>query len=169
MPISTPLLKTKCYIPTQPDKVIPRPELSHRLEAKSGGRLTLIAAPAGFGKTTLAGNWARKVQYPVAWVSLDESDNDPALFWAYVVGGLQDKISKENGSYLRQIDFSPNTPIRTLLVYLINALAEIDRDIALVLDDYQVISNPQIHDDLTYLIDNQPRCLQLVLRSPGCV
>jgi LuxR family maltose regulon positive regulatory protein len=161
--MATPLLKTKNYIPLPLSKFVSRQALLDRLDAGLDGRMTLVAAPAGFGKTTMISSWVRDVGHPTAWVSLDEADNDPALFWAYLVSGLQSLHLDGDGVFWGQIGNSQLPPTRSLLPQIINALAEEDEKIVLVLDDYHVISNPQIHKDFAYLIDNLPPALHIVI------
>ncbi len=161
--MATPLLKTKLHIPSQVKNNITRRGQYARLKAGLDGQMTLVAAPAGFGKTTLISSWARGVQQPVAWVSLDEADNDPTLFWAYVVSGFQSAYPDGDEGFWGQLDILQLPPKKTLLTQLINTLAESNRKIILILDDYHLISNPQIHKDLAYLIDNQPTTLHIVL------
>jgi LuxR family maltose regulon positive regulatory protein len=87
MPIT--LLQTKLHVPAPRAELVPRPRLTQRLIAGLGGRLTLISAPAGFGKTTLVCEGIRASQMPTGWVSLDEADNDPTHFWAYIIAALR--------------------------------------------------------------------------------
>ena len=89
--MTIPLLRTKFYIPPVRPELVSRPHLVERLNAgpRSGHKLTLISAPAGFGKTTLLSEWVAGCEQPVAWLSLDEGDNDPARFWVYFVAALQ--------------------------------------------------------------------------------
>jgi len=161
--MSTPLLKTKLHVPLPLGNIVARRDLFDRLDAGIGKRLTLVAAPAGFGKTTLISNWVQGAEQPTAWVSLDEADNDPALFWAYVVSGFQSVHQDGDDGLWGQIDLSQLPPIKSLLAHVINTLAESDEKIVLVLDDYHIISNPQIHKDLAYLIDHQPPSLHIII------
>jgi LuxR family maltose regulon positive regulatory protein len=87
--MATPLLQTKLYVPPLRPELVPRPRLIERLNADLHRKLTLISAPAGFGKTTLVSEWVAGCSQPVAWLSLDESDNDPARFLAYFGAALQ--------------------------------------------------------------------------------
>jgi LuxR family maltose regulon positive regulatory protein len=160
--MSRPLLKTKLFIPSLVSGFVARPSLSAELDAGLDKRLSLVAAPAGFGKTTFISSWVRNIEYPVVWISLDEADNDPAVFWAYVVTGFQRALS-DDGSNMGQITTDQLTPTKTTLTHLINSLAENKGKVILVLDDYHLISNPHIHEDLTFLIDNQPLSLHIVL------
>ncbi len=161
--MSVQLLKTKQFIPTLPDNHIIRSELFHRLNSNLDRRISIIAAPAGFGKTTFASSWVRQVHNPVVWVSLDESDNDPAVFWAYVINGLQAVDSHDGNPLFDRIDINQLPDHRTLLIQFINELSEITDKVIIVLDDYHVISNPQIHDDIAYIVDHQPQTLHILL------
>jgi len=87
--MTTPLLTTKLYIPPVRPNLVSRPRLIERLNEGITRKLTLISAPAGFGKTTLLSKWVSSCRHPVAWLSLDERDNDPARFWTYFVAALQ--------------------------------------------------------------------------------
>ncbi len=165
MAMFAPLLKTKLHLPSVTRKIVARQGLSEKLEGGLRGRLTLVAAPAGFGKTTLISAWASTLRHRIAWVSLDASDNDPALFWAYVITGFQTALSEQQAGFLDQIDPAHLPPPKTLSAYLINALEERAQKVILVLDDYHLISNQQIHQQLTYLIDNQPQTLHIVIAT----
>jgi len=160
--MSIPLLKTKLFIPSLVTNLVNRPNLLAKMDAGLDKRLSLVAAPAGFGKTTFISNWVRSIEHPVVWVSLDEADNDPVVFWAYVVAGFMRAIPGDN-SNLGQITKDQLPPTKTILTHLINSLAENIGKVILVLDDYHLISNPQIHEDFTFLIDNQPPALHIVL------
>lgn len=157
-----PLLKTKLHMPASFIQVVDRQALYRQLESGLCGKLSLVAAPAGFGKTTVVSTWARGAQHTIAWVSLDESDSDPALFWAYVVGAFREALGGER-KFLEQIELFDLPPVKTLLAYLINAIDELPERVILVLDDYHMISNPDIHQDLMYLIENQPQALHIIL------
>src|SRR5438067_2913012 len=106
----TPILATKLYIPPPPPKVVLRPRLIERLNEGLHRRLTLISAPAGFGKTTLVSGWAAGCARPVAWLSLDEGDNDPTRFLAYLVAALQ-TIDMNIGAELLGVLRSPQPPV----------------------------------------------------------
>jgi len=161
--MSTPLLKTKLHVPVFAGNVVERKTLYEQLEYGLSRRMTLVAAPAGFGKTTFISSWVLNTDHRTAWFSLDDADNDPALFWAYVIRSCQNAIPRGDRKFLDQFDLSQPPPTKTLLIHLINALDELQEQVILVLDDYHVISNPQIHQALTYLIDNQPRALHIIV------
>ena len=128
-------------------------------------KLTLISAPAGFGKTTLLSEWAAGCDRPVAWVSLDKSDNDPTRFWAYFVAATQTVYADAGEAALAALRSPHPSPIEVLLTGLINEITAIPGPFVLVLDDYHVIFEQQIHDALTFLLDNLPPQMHLVLSS----
>jgi LuxR family maltose regulon positive regulatory protein len=163
------VLATKLYIPPPRPGAVPRPRLIHRLdEGLSGGRkLILVAAPAGFGKTTLVSEWVAGCERPAAWLSLDEGDNDPARFLTYLVAALQ-TISKDIGQgVLGAIQTSqPLTIINeALLATLLNEIAAIPDNFILVLDDYQLIDSEPIDQALTFLLDHLPPQARLVITT----
>jgi LuxR family maltose regulon positive regulatory protein len=156
-------LATKICVPPGPPNVIPRPRLIAALDEGVRRRLVHVAAPAGSGKTTLLATWAHQVGLPVAWVTLDADDNDPARFWRYVVAALerQDPRSLE---VVRVALASPQTPSdEALLVPLLNALATGPGEGVLVLDDYHEITATAIHRALTYLVEHLPPRQHLVI------
>ncbi len=160
------LLTTKLYIPqTNP---VPRPRLSKRLKEGMGRRLTLISAPAGFGKTTLLSEWRMLhlgEEYPLAWVSLDEADNDPARFLAYLVAALRTIEADVGESVLVSLRSPQPPPIESVLTALINEIAAIPGHFALVLDDYHVIANETVHGLISFLLDHLPPQAHLVIAS----
>jgi LuxR family maltose regulon positive regulatory protein len=186
--VTKPLLTTKLCVPPPRPRLVPRPHLIERLNAGLPGqggafarKLTLISAPAGFGKTTLASSWLHQLegQHTVAsaplptslavqsaWLSLDEGDNDPARFITYVVAALQTMHADVGQTALAALH-SPQPPsLEALLTALINDIATVPgRPMVLVLDDYQVISAQPIHDGLTYLLDHLPPNLHLVIAT----
>jgi LuxR family maltose regulon positive regulatory protein len=134
-----------------------------RLEAGLMGNLTLISAPAGFGKTTLLSEWIHRSERPTAWLSLDEGDNDPARFLAYVVAALQ-TVEEDIGKAMLSALQSPQPSLmEVLLAGLINEIAEIPDPFALVLDDYHLIKAEPIHNGLAFLLDHLPPRMHLVL------
>jgi LuxR family maltose regulon positive regulatory protein len=171
--MTMPLLTTKLYIPPVRSELVSRPRLIEQLNAGLHRKLTLISAPAGFGKTTLLGEWAAGCGRPVVWVSLDEGDNDPARFLAYFVGALQtlvlsqvEGIEASLGEGVLSAFRTPQTPpIETVLTALINEVAATPDPFALVLDDYHVIEAEAIHDALTFLLDHLPPQLHLVIAT----
>src|SRR5687768_2322229 len=114
--MSTPILTTKLYIPPPQPKVVLRPRLIERLNEALHRKLTLISAPAGFGKTTLLSEWLAGCEKPAAWLSLDEGDNDPSRFVAYLVAALQKTIAPNIGEGLTYLFFSVIEIATTVLI-----------------------------------------------------
>src|SRR5579859_3991437 len=165
----TPILATKLYIPPPRPQLVPRPRLIERLNhgLQAGSKLTLIAAPAGFGKTTLVSEWVAHSQRPVAWLSLDEGDNDPSGFLAYLVAALRTIDASLGAEALSQLHAERRQPppAELILTSLINELAAAPQAVVLVLDDYHLIESQPIHAALTFLLDHLPRQLHLVMTS----
>jgi LuxR family maltose regulon positive regulatory protein len=165
--MSEPLLLTKFYVPPLRPKAVLRPRLIERLNAglAAGSRLTLISAPAGFGKTTLVSEWLAGCQRPVAWLSLDEGDNDPACFLAYLIAALQ-TIAANIGKGVLAILQSPQPPpIESILTTLLNEITTIPDNFILVLDDYHKIDSEPIDHALTFLLDHLPPQIHLVIAT----
>ena len=137
----TPILATKLYVPPPRPKAVLRPRLIERLnEGLSASRkLTLISAPAGFGKTTLVSEWVAGCERPVAWLSLDEGDNDPTRFLTYLVAALQTIAANIGEGVLGVLQSPQPPPIESILTALLNEITTIPDDFVLVLDDYHVI------------------------------
>ncbi len=182
--MTAPLLSTKLYIPRVRPGLVSRPRLIERLNAgllwendTFARKLTIISAPAGFGKTTLLAEWVQdargkmdreklsRILHPsrVAWLSLGESDNDATRFWAYFVTALQTVCANVGETALETLKSPQAPPAQVLLTALINEIAEIPDSFLLVLDDYHVIVKAQIHDALAFLLDNLPRQMHLVV------
>ena len=165
----TPILATKLYRPPRRPGVVSRPNLILCLnEGLSASRkLTLISAPAGFGKTTLISEWAACCKRPVAWLSLDAGDNDPTCFLTYVVAALQTVAPKIGKGVLGILHATKNQPppIELLLTTLLNELTTISEDFILVLDDYHILDAKQIDSALTFLIEHLPPQLHLVIAT----
>ncbi len=156
------LLTTKFHIPSPRPELVPRPDLVERLESGLRRKLTLISAPAGFGKTTLLSECAAQCGQPVAWLSLDEEDNDAIRFWTYLIAALQ-TVQADLGQEALQVLQAPQPPpVQSVLTPLLNDLAALSHALVLILDDYHVISNRAIHDGLVFLLDHQPQQLHLV-------
>lgn len=164
------LLTTKLYVPTLRAQLVQRPRLVEQMEEglRLGHRLTLISAPAGYGKSTLVAAWQhdrRGTALPVTftWLSLDEHDNDPARFLTYLLAALQ-KIDPHIGQVaLVMMQAGPPPAPEPLLSSLINDLAATPRPFVLVLDDYHLIHAPLIHQHLGFFLDYQPPHMHLVI------
>ncbi len=160
------LLLTKLYVPLTPLEFVSRPRLVERLAAGIHKRLILISAPAGFGKTTLLCEVLNKIDHPVAWVSLDERDNDPGQFWTYLITALQTFEPDLGRSALSMLQTSKPPPMESILTGLINEITMLAPEFVLVLDDYHAIGDHQpIHEALAFLIDYLPPHVHLVISS----
>ena len=162
------LLSTKLALPRPRPSLVPRGPLLARLDEGLERKLILLSAPAGFGKTTLVSEWiaARSQgQEPlaVAWVSLDAGDNDPVRFWRYVITACQMFDAAIGESALELLRMSRRLPLETILTTFINELAQLASRGIIVLEDYHVITSPQIHESLAYLIDHLPAMLHLLI------
>jgi LuxR family maltose regulon positive regulatory protein len=163
--MSLPILATKLYIPPLQPNIVRRPRLVERLNEDLHRKLTLISAPAGFGKTTLVSEWLAGCGQLVAWLSLDEGDNDPAYFLAYLVAALQ-TISKHIGDGVLGVLQSPGPPpVESILTALLNEITTIPDDFILVLDDYHVIDAKPVNQALTFLLEHLPPQMRLVIAT----
>lgn len=159
--MTVPLLATKLFIPQSGPKNVPRPRLISRLNAGLDRRIILVAAPAGFGKTTLVGNWVRESDAPVGWLSLDENDNDLTRFMRYLHAAFVHAVPDLNVP----LPGGVVTSHESILIPLINVLAEVASPAVLVLDDYHVITNATVNEALVFLVDNAPPSLHLVIAT----
>jgi ATP/maltotriose-dependent transcriptional regulator MalT len=162
------LLSTKLAPPRPRPSLVSRGPLLARLDEGLEHKLTLLSSPAGFGKTTLVSEWIaarseRQEALPVAWVSLDAGDNDPVRFWRYVITACQVFNAAVGESTLGLLSRSRRLPLETVLTTLINELAQLEYTGILVLEDYHVITSPQIHETVTYLVDHLPATLHLLI------
>ena len=165
--MANPLVETKLHVPTSRRTLVPRERLLARLAGATDAKLLLVSAPAGFGKTTLVTEWLATVAdggAAVAWLSLDERDDDPTVFWSYVLATLH-AAAPGGVSGARALLDSGNTPNEVVLTTLVNELHAVDRDIVLVLDDLHVIDRSDIHEGLTSLLDHLPPRTHLVITS----
>jgi LuxR family transcriptional regulator, maltose regulon positive regulatory protein len=161
-----PLLVTKLSVPRARRTVVPRQSLYARLEHGVSRALVIISAPAGFGKSTLLTSWLTEGAAQgrsVAWLSLDAGDNDPNVFWRYFVAALS-RLRPGVGATASALLGSPQPPrIATILATLVNDLHSLSRDVILVLDDYQLIDSADVHEAMTFLIENRPPRLHLII------
>ncbi len=168
MSLENQLLITKFYVPVTSGLLISRPRLIGLLNESRKYPLTLVSAAAGFGKTTLLASWAQSLEARgprVAWVSLEEENNDPQLFWVYVLTALNRQLPERFTSLLTRLQSSQSPPLNTLLAELINLLVEGTDDFLLILDDYHLITEQQVHTALAYLIEHLPPQLRIIMAT----
>ena len=169
--MSLPLIQAKFYIPPLRPSHIVRPRLGEVLNHELilgevfNRKLTLICAPAGYGKTSLAIDWLTSLQIPVAWLSLDERDNDPIRFLTYLIHAFRQILPEVGGSSLGMLQ-APQLPSpEEILVPLFNELAAKATPTIFVIDDYHLIQTPTIHQFLNFLVDYQPQQMHTTIIS----
>ena len=170
--MSESLLTTKFHLPAQRADSVKRAHLTKRLNAGLGGKLTLVAAPAGFGKSSLAADWLRNdlpalYQGRVCWLSLDAADNHPVQFWQYLLAAIQ-RISPEIGKSFQAAYLKtsvPLPPVETILTSIINEIAQEGLPFLLSLDDFHEITSMEIHQGVAFLVENLPPNLHILILS----
>ena len=165
--VVAPVLESKIHIPARRPGAVARPRLNERLTGAARSTLTVLSAPAGFGKTTLLTEWLATVPADgasVAWVSLDQRDNDPTAYWTYVVAALETAAEGVGAGALSLLQ-SPQPSTEAALAALLNDLHTIPDDILLILDDYHLIEAADIHDGMAFLLEHLPPRLHLVLAT----
>jgi LuxR family maltose regulon positive regulatory protein len=165
--MASPLVATKLYIPKLRRGLVARPRLNERLGRGAESRLTLISAPAGFGKTTVLSAWlaaAGVERRSVAWLSVEESDRRPGLFWTYAITALQSVVPGVGAGALALLQ-SAQTPIETVLATLLNELNAVPDEILLVLDDYHLVDGPDVEAGVVFLLEHLPPHVHLVISS----
>ena len=166
----TPLLETKLYRPGPRPGLVPRPRLIEQLDRGATSKLTLVSAPAGFGKSRLLAEWlagtsASAGENSAAWLALDSGDNDPVTFWSYVVAALRTVAPGVGANELELLASPQPPPIQMVLTTLLNDVGATGSDIVLVLDDYHLVDSREIQDAMAFLLDHLPPRLHLVIAS----
>jgi LuxR family maltose regulon positive regulatory protein len=159
------LLETKLTRPRVRAQHVPRRALLDELRDAGTRRLTLVAAPPGFGKTTLLAEWAASEAGPVAWLSLDEGDKDPARFFAYLAAAVRRVVPGVGDRALAALRTPGGDLVDVVLPMFLNDLAGLDVGLAVVLDDYHVITEPAVYDALAYLLDHAPNGLRIIVAT----
>jgi LuxR family maltose regulon positive regulatory protein len=163
----TGLLQTKLFSPPARPNQVTRQTLLEKLNnaQRMGVPFVLVSAPAGFGKTTLVSDWMRASGLPCAWFTLDGGDNDLLRFWRYLDAALE-TIDSHIGESLRPALYAPQAPaIQHIITGLVNDVITCDKEFILVLDDYHVIEQAEIHASLNFLLDNLPPLMRLVITT----
>jgi LuxR family maltose regulon positive regulatory protein len=158
------ILKAKLYVPRYRADAVPRSRLHERLDEGARREVTVVSAPAGFGKTTLLADWSQRSEPPVAWVSLDERDDDPARFLLYLIAAIEtihEGFGKTTRAFLGSLE--SREELEPVLTALSNEILELPRDFVLVLDDYHSVRSETIHDVLAFLLDHWPPPMHLVI------
>jgi len=165
--VETPLMITKFNIPPLRLPVVTRTRLLARLETCVNYSLLLVAAPAGFGKTTLLSEWVHQIRSPMiaAWFSVEQSENDPRRFWEYFITALRTLKPDIGEITLELLHASQPIPIESMLTPLINDLTGIEQDSFLILDDYHFIRLEPIHSGVNFLLEHLPSRLHLVIAT----
>ncbi len=161
--MTTQIINTKLFIPRLRSDLVVRSHLIDLLEAQVNRKLTLISAPAGFGKTTIINKWSVHADRAFAWVSLDEADNDSVRFLSYIIASLQTIIPEIGVGILNSLESAQSPSIITILTRLVNEFALTQNDLVLVLDDYHVLDSSEIDEGLAFFIANQPPNLHIVI------
>ncbi|MBK9603749.1 MAG: AAA family ATPase [Anaerolineales bacterium] len=161
------IIKTKINLPVLRRNLVLRKRLLTLLSEKirQGHKLTLISAPAGFGKTTLVSEWIASGEIPAAWISLDENDSDPSRFLTYLIAALQTLISGVGDGVLAALQSSQPVAAKDLLTTLLNELSSIEDGFILVLDDFHAIDSKAVDDLLAFLVDHMPPQMHLVITT----
>ncbi|MGY1747335.1 helix-turn-helix transcriptional regulator, partial [Blastococcus sp. SYSU D00695] len=160
-----PLLSTKTHVPRRRRGSVARPRLTGRL-SRGDAALTLVSAPAGFGKTTLLTEWlaATAGERSTAWLALDERDDDPVTFWTYLVTALRTAVDGAGDRALALLS-EPHASLDEVLATLVNELDALSEDVVLVLDDYHLIASREVHDRLAWLLERLPPTVRLVIAT----
>jgi LuxR family transcriptional regulator, maltose regulon positive regulatory protein len=159
------LLATKLHLPRPRPGFLSRQRLLERLAEGAARELTLVCAPAGFGKTGLLGDWVRRSKQPTSWLSLDAGDNDPARFWRYIAAALDPHCQGVGGRVAALLRGPPPASLEAVATVVVNQLAALSDQVVLVIDDYHLVETPAVHHSLVTLLERQPAQLRLVLAS----
>jgi len=161
------IVATKLHAPAVNTGFVSRDMLVVRLASGVSGRLVLVSAPAGWGKTVLLAQWrhAEEDHRPFAWVSLDPADVDPVRFWSYVIEALRQVAPDFGGALLTALPSAGPRLIEVFMPRLINELAELSEPVVLVLDDYHLLQDELLHQSVGYLLRHAPRTFQLALAT----
>lgn len=167
IPMALPVIASKLFTPALKDGVVPRSRLARLLRQGAASKLTLLSAPAGFGKTTLLAAWLNEPSvddHHVAWLSLDPSDSDPPAFWTSVMATLNPAIPCLDSGLLEQLASSPASAER-MLTTLLNALAAVTHEVWLMLDDYHLANGREIGKGMAFLVEHLPPQVHITIST----
>ena len=165
--MTDPLMATKLYVPKLRRGLVARPRLLERMGNGAEAKLTLVSAPAGFGKTTVLAAWLHEASGEgrcIAWLSLDAADHEPASFWTYVVTALRGAVPGVGASALELLASFP-VPTELMLTTLLNELAAAPSEVWLVLDDYHLVDNHEVDEGVAFLLEHLPAQVHLVITT----
>ena len=181
--MATRILRTKLFVPPLRQEIVARPQLMALLDGIQKRPFALISAPAGFGKTTLVVEWIKEkaeerrqkdeilpsafslLPFHIAWLSLEEADNDPVRFLRYVVAALQTAVPDLSDDVTGMLDEQTPVAVAGVLTDLLNAVTAVSDPIMLVLDDYHLIEDDDIHEGIGFLLDHMPANLHLIMTT----
>ncbi len=158
-----PLLETKLHAPRRRHQLVARPGLRSLAARRQHVALTLVSAPAGFGKTTLTADWFAE-DPRTAWLSLDPRDDEPIRFWTYVVAAMR-TVEREFGAATTSLLEGPQPSVEAIVATLLNELVAVTEEVVLVLDDYHLIGSAEIHDSVAFLLEHLPQAVRLVIAT----
>ncbi|MDN5791051.1 MAG: helix-turn-helix transcriptional regulator, partial [Micrococcales bacterium] len=165
--MARPVMATKLYVPLARPGLVPRPRLLERLRRGVESRLTLVSAPAGFGKTTLLADWLGEQaqgERRVAWVSLDHRDSEPTSFWTYVLTAVANAAKGVGANALALLETGP-AALEQMLTSLVNELADAGCDLSIVLDDYHLVESREVGEGLAFLLEHLPPNVHVVVST----
>jgi len=159
------LFRVKLQIPVVPQKLASRTRIDSRLNEGLGGRLTLVTAPAGYGKTTAVAKWASQLDMPVAWFAIDSLDNSPKRFWSYFIGALENILPGLGKRFSRFLHTANNIIAASIVSSIVDEMYQCKKEFAFVLDDYHLIEDNSIHESITLLLKYLPSNANMVIIS----
>ncbi|MBS3809848.1 MAG: hypothetical protein KGY38_06830 [Desulfobacterales bacterium] len=159
------LVQTKTTIPPLRVQTLERLRLNRRLDECNNYKLTLVSAPAGFGKTTLLAGWASNADPRVAWLSVDREDNDPAAFWTYFVAALRSVYSDIGISAMKMLQSPSGIPVKAVIKTLINEIFEKKKSVIMVIDDFHLVEDQDTRDTFKFFIDYMPHDVHLIIST----
>ena len=163
--MAMPILATKLHVPPPRPRIVLRPRLDERLDEGLRRPLTLVSAPAGFGKSTLVAEWVAACGLPAAWLSLDEGDSEPDRFLTYLVAALRNVAAGAGESVLATLGSPEPPPLESMLTPLLNELAAAPTDFVLVLDDYHLVEAKLVDDAMAFLVEHLPPRMHVVIAT----